>query len=65
MDLLVPLGIIFFFTGLVLSHIVLGMTRGLAKKKQKLKKIHTILMWSSVGLVIIGLGLGAIGYFFG
>ena len=55
-------GIVVFFVGLVMSHIVVAVTRTGVRKKEPMKVKHRVMMWTAVGLVVVGLGAAATGY---
>ncbi len=63
MSYLLPAGVVLFVGGLVLSHVVLGLTRSAARKRQGMARWHRVLMWLAVALVGLGVALGAVGYF--
>jgi len=65
MGILLPTGVTLFVVGLLLSHLVLGLTRKRVQKDQKLTLSHKVLMWGAVGLVVVGLVCGVIGALFG
>lgn len=55
-------GIIIFLIGLVMSHIVVAITRSAARAKEPMKRAHRILMWCSVGFVVLGFLVAAASY---
>jgi len=54
--------VVIFVVGLVLSHVVLGLTRSTARADRSMRRSHRLMMWFAVGLVALGLGLGAVGF---
>ncbi len=65
MSYLLPVGIVLFLVGLVLAHIVVGLTRSSVRKEGTIGTRDRILMWTSVGLVVLGIVLSGVGYWFG
>lgn len=63
MDVVLWSGVGLFALGLVLSHVVVAMTRKPVREGQGLSRRHRVLMWCSLGLVATGVVVGAIGYF--
>jgi amino acid transporter len=57
LDTVLVVGVGLFVIGLVMSHIVVAITRGVVRAKKPLKRTHRVLMWSSLGLVGVGLVL--------
>ena len=63
MATLLHVGLALFGAGLVLSHWVLFATRRPAHRGQPMKRSHTVLMWGSVALAVLGLALSSAGFF--
>ena len=64
MGVVLIVGVLLFFVGLVMSHVVVAVTRGSIKRGEPMKKSHRMMMWGSVAIVVIGFILAAVGFIF-
>ena len=60
MDVLMYIGLGLFVTGLVLTHVVLALSRRPKREGRPLPTSLKVLMWSAVGLSVLGLALGGL-----
>lgn len=62
--LFVPIGFAFFIAGLVLAHIVVGITRRSVRKDGEISSKHRKLMWVSIILALLGIISAGVGLVF-
>jgi hypothetical protein len=65
MEVIMYIGVGLFVSGLVMSHVVLGLSRRPKREGRKLSTSLKVLMWSSVGLTVLGLVLGGVAVLLG
>lgn len=65
MGFLLPVGVGLFVIGLVIVHVVFGLTRGSVRKEQPIPRRLRISMWVAVGLAVLGFAAAAVGFVFG
>jgi hypothetical protein len=51
-----------FVVGLAASHVVVGLTRAPVRAGKPIPRRLTVLMWSSLAAVLVGLGAAVAGY---